>query len=547
MLTDARTISKDEIISADVAVVGAGVSGMSMALEFADAPFSTCLIESGGLKPDKIHQSLNWGENVGLPYYPLDTTRARMYGGTTHFWKIKLPDSGMGARVQPMDAIDFEEREWVPHSGWPFDKAHLDPFYERANGVCGIGPYNYDPAFWTSDGRSVMPFAGTRVRTSIFQFTDRKEFHLRHGEKIKNAENIKTLLHANVTDIRTDESGRNVTGLQVDCLDGNRFLVQAQLYILALGGIETPRLLLSSNGTLNKGIGNQHDLVGRFFMEHPHLWSGSFIPATLKISHDTFLYQLHRKGGVPILAKIALSEETMRMEQLVNYCVSIHPDYRLSYKYYLSGDSAAVASFRELREAWGKRKIPPDFLRHLRSVITDTGAIRRAAYRKLRGKFKHEFSRFEQLAVYSLNHMSEQIPNPDSRVVLSEKTDTFGMRRANLNWQLSPLDIYTITRAQEIISSELQLSGLGRLNIQSRRDAVPHNIHGGWHHMGTTRMHPDPRKGVVDQNCRVHGMSNLFIAGASVFPTGGVANPVLTTIAMVLRLADHLKHIIADK
>ncbi len=546
MLIDARTIPANEVIQSDVVVVGAGISGLTLGIEFAGAPFSVCFVESGGLKADKKTQSLYHGENVGLPYYPLDTTRTRMYGGTSHFWHIKLPESGMGVRLRPMDAIDFQKREWISYSGWPFDKAHLDSFYERAHTICRIGPYNYDTRFWVDNDKPTMPFIGSRAETSIFQFADRQVFYGLHGEILKKAENIKTLLHANVTDIQTDPFGGHVTGLQVDCLNGNRFQLKARVVILALGGIETPRLLLTSNGVQKNGLGNQHDLVGRFFMEHPHLWSGHFIPATLAVSNATALYNIHRTKDTPIMAKLGLSQETLRQERLANYCVSIHPDYRLSHKYYISGNSVAVSSFRKLRATLAKGQIPKDILQNLDHIITGSGAIGRAAFRKLRGKFKNEFCRSKQIVVYRLNHMSEQTPNPDSRVILSGETDMLGIRRANLDWQLSPLDLHTITRAQEILSSELQSSGIGILNIKTHSDALPPEIHGGWHHMGTTRMHDDPRQGVVDSNCNVHGISNLFIAGASVFPTGGVANPVLTTIAVVLRLADHIKLRIAD-
>lgn len=541
MLIDARTIDRGAVVRTDVAVVGAGVCGMTLGLAFAGAPFSTCLIESGGLKPDKKTQSLYWGENAGLPYYPLDTARARFFGGTTHFWKIKLPDSGMAARVQPMDAIDFQTRDWIPHSGWPFDREHLVPYYERAHEICGIGPFNYDPDFWTGSAGPPLPLNSDRVRTTIFQFVDRKVFHDRHTRHIKNADTIKTLLHANVTGIQTDETGSQVAGLKVSCLDGNQFVVKAKVYVLALGGLETPRLLLNSDEVHRSGLGNAHDLVGRFFMEHPHLWSGCFVPASRQVGTATGLYQLHRKDGVAIMAKLALSEKTLRSERLANHCFSIHPDYKLTHDHYISGGSAAVDSFRRFKAHLDKRRLPPDALKLLGRTIAGAGAIARAAGRKLSGSFEKESVQAKVVPVYRLNHMSEQVPNPDSRVRLSDDTDALGMRRIALDWKLCEQDAYTITRAQEIISAELQAAGLGCLKIDTHRDAIPHTVHGGWHHMGTTRMHDDPRRGVVDRNCRVHGVSNLFIAGASVFPTGGVANPVLTTMALVLRLADHVQ------
>ena len=143
--------------------------------------------------------------------------------------------------------------------------------------------------------------------------------------------------------------------------------------------------------------------------------------------------------------------------------------------------------------------------------------------------------------VFELNHMTEQSPNPHSRVTLSDERDIFGRNRVRLDWRLTPLDMRSIIKAQEIIDQELRYAGLGRLEIELRTETPPEHLEGGWHHMGTTRMHRDPKRGVVDEHCRVHEITNLFIAGPSVFPTGGYANPVLTFVALAIRLADYIK------
>jgi choline dehydrogenase-like flavoprotein len=172
----------------------------------------------------------------------------------------------------------------------------------------------------------------------------------------------------------------------------------------------------------------------------------------------------------------------------------------------------------------------------------------RASYRTMRskaGKVYHSFRGSGDVAVFDLNHMTEQEPNPNSRVTLIDECDMLCRRRVRLHWQLSALDIRSIIRAQEIIDEEFRSAGLGKLQIMMRDETPPPHLEGGWHHMGTTRMHRDPKKGVVDEYCRVHGTSNLFIAGPSVFPTCGYANPVLTFVALAVRLADHVKKLMA--
>jgi choline dehydrogenase-like flavoprotein len=541
MFLDTRSISEDDVITADVCIIGAGVAGLTIAREFKQANFRTCIIESGGEKPDKPTQALYWGENIGLPYYPLDTARARFLGGSSHYWTVRLTEKGLGVRLRPMDPIDFEEKEWVPYSGWPFQKKHLDPYYERAQKVCQIGSYSYDPKDWVQPGlRDELPFIGDRVHTTMFQFGLRDVFFKKYAKEVKQADNITTLLHGNVIEIETNENATEVTRMRVACLEGNRFWVTAKIYILAMGAIEIPRLLLLSNKTQRSGLGNEHDLVGRFFMEHPHLWIGGFFPASVMISNTTGLYEVFGKNGTHVMGKIMLSEGALRKERILNWVTSIHPSYRLSYNHYMGHYEPGVSACRAIELSLKKGRLPENIKNHIQDALSDTQSIFRFIYRKIKGKFKRDFSRSKHITVYRLNPMVEQAPNPESRVFLGTERDALGQPRIKLNWQLTPLDTYTITRAQEILDEELRRAGLGHLVIETKKDSIPKGIHGGWHHMGTTRMHSDPKYGVVDPNCRVHGISNLYIGGASTFPTSGYANPVLTTVALVIRLADHI-------
>ena len=356
MFIDARKIPLNDSIRTDICIVGAGVAGITMAREFTAAGFRTAVIESGGLKPDKITQSLYWGENVGIPYYPLDTARARLFGGSSHFWHVKLPGRGMGVRLRPMDPIDFETREWVPYSGWPYSKSVLDPYYERAQKVCQIGPFNYDPDEWADTDRLPFNFnADGGARSTVFQFGKREIFFRQYKEELEKSSKITVYLHGNVTQIETNQNASMVTRLQVDCLEGQRFFLKAKYYVIALGAIETTRLLLLSDAVCKKGLGNQNDLVGRFFMEHPHLWSGTFVPYSLGVSNNTGFYQLHRKKGMFLLGKWTIAAGTLKKEKLANWCTSIHPDFRLSYNKYMQYDKKGVMAFQSLKREMGQK------------------------------------------------------------------------------------------------------------------------------------------------------------------------------------------------
>jgi choline dehydrogenase-like flavoprotein len=550
MIIDSRTVPDDETIKTDVCIVGAGTAGITLAKEFIDQKFRVCILESGGLKPDRETQALYQGENIGHPYYSLDSARARYFGGTTNRWHIPIGDDCSGVRMHPLDAIDFEKRNWVPFSGWPFDKSHLDPYYDKAQENCKITPAAYGVTDWENPKKTPsLPFNRDRVKTVIFKFGSRHPFLDGYATEVAQAENITTYLYSNVIEIETNETAHTITRLRVACLEGNKFWVRAKRIILAAGAIEIPRLLLSSNRTQKAGLGNQHDLVGRFFMEHPHFSSGFFVPSVPGIFKFTNLYEhIHRVNGVPIIGKLSLSEKVLRQEKLLNYVVELSP--RIALKTSLNQflypriESKSVHSYKALRFAMGQRKLPDDLGSHLRNIFSGFDDFTVTAYRNIKKRVLRVLDK-RRIRLFRLDNMTEQAPNPDSRVTLGSDRDSLGQRRVRLDWRLSDFDMESFIKSQEIVDQELRRAGLGRLYVKPIDEIPPNQITGGWHHMGTTRMHTDPKYGVVDQNCRVHGISNLFIAGPSVFPTSGFANPSLTIIALAVRLADHIKRLMA--
>ena len=305
-------------------------------------------------------------------------------------------------------------------------------------------------------------------------------------------------------------------------------------------------------------------------MEHPHIWSGEYIPSSPALLNSTGLYRVHEVGNIPIMGKLTIPHEVLRKERMLNYCVSIHPEISgsrpnvtstlpvLSWPLLTSQPQQPAAaqsqahkkrpkgveSLKALFSSMSCGRIPEDLFRHLGNVVTDMDSVAAAGYRRVQAESariikKMQISRGS--LIFKLNHMTEQSPNPNSRVTLSHERDPLGRNRVCLDWRVIPLDIRSIIRAQEIIDEELQRAHLGRLKIELTDEIPCSSLEGGWHHMGTTRMHRDPKKGVVDENCCVHDVQNLFIAGPSVFPTGGFANPVLTSVALATRLADHLK------
>jgi choline dehydrogenase-like flavoprotein len=313
--------------------------------------------------------------------------------------------------------------------------------------------------------------------------------------------------------------------------------VVARIFILAAGGIENARLLLSSNRFQAGGIGNRHDVVGRYFMDHPR-WRGGQMSFS-DIRTNSGLYDLYGTytgkiavEGTKVAGFFGISPETQRAERIANT--------RCYVKSRFLGDSpqAAVAAQILFRGLYGRgplRGRSRADLFKLARYLPQVAAI--AIGMKYHSKRLHRG--------FVLETVFEPTPLPESRVTLRPDKDALGMQRVQVDWRLGELEKYTLRRTQQILAEEIKQESAGsvKINIPPEGDAWPNTLSGCWHHMGTTRMHSDPRRGVVDANCCVHDMKNLFIAGSSVFPTAGSDMPTITIVALALRLAEHIKHI----
>lgn len=521
MLIDARALPSGHAVESDVCVVGAGPAGLTLATQLADAGVRVCVVEAGGLEPTRSSRQLASAESIGSTYYPVHTTRVKVFGGTSDHWG-KM-------RARPLDEIDFEQRPGIPHSGWPFDRAHLEPYYRRAHPICELGPYNYDVKEWLEAGAPDPLLVTGRAATFMFQLAETEGFR-RFLPKVTSTDRIRVLLHSHAAELLTEPGADKVVGLRA-LLDGGRsYIVTARHYVLAAGGLENPRLLLMSTEHAPAGLGNGNDLVGRYFAEHLRLRTGQFEPHDPGYLDSKTIYDVSKVDGVTLQANLGVPEEVLRDEQLLNstFFVERHAAVR--------GTEGARSLQVLIEAASGARPLPPRVAAHFRAVACQLPDVARAGVRRLRGTLDHDPQALLLLA------MGEQAPNRDSRVTLSRRRDRLGMPKVRLDWRLTELDHRSILRAQDILDEELRLAGVGSISHKSGQERfVEPMVRGFWHHIGTTRMHEDPRQGVTDADGRVHGVSNLYVAGSSLFPTGGYANPTLTIVALALRLADHLR------
>jgi len=527
MFVDARELPSGSILDAEICIVGGGVAGITLALEFERQGIETCVLEGGGLDFDSASQALYQGENVGIPY-DLQASRTRQLGGSSNCW---------GGWIRPFIGIDFEERDWVPNSGWPFGHAEVEPFYRRASNLVQVNDHSFEPRFWHerlhNDQVRLLELNDGSLETVVSKFSPPTRFGYAYQVSLAAARTTKVLLNANVTELATSDDAATVTGVHVATSAHKRFFVRAKRTILAAGGVENARLMLLSNKVDQRGLGNQHDVVGRYFMEHPRIRHGQMVPsgnaAAFRFYDARYTYHNPRLAvdGTSASAHVGLAEQVQRQEKLVQ-C-------RTYFRACRAGeDSDLTERFHELYNAIRWRHYQDIKLRTFATVARGSPNLMTSLlYRKLKLAAKSDYFQIESVV--------EPVPDRASRVTLSPQRDKLGLNRAELNWRVGDLEKRTHLRMLGLIKDEFEASGLGHVDLAQADTGRQLPIIGCNHHMGTTRMHADPRLGVVDQNCKVHGMHNLHIAGSSVFPTCGNDMPTLTIVALALRLADHVK------
>lgn len=513
MILDFRSLENGTLIEADVCIIGAGAAGITMAREFVGSGVRVCLAESGGLEFEPDVQDLYAGSDIGYPYAKLDIPRLRYFGGTTNHWV---------GYCAPLAWIDFQSRDWVPHSGWPIERSDLDPFYERAQPICQLGKYAYGKEIWEELAQKPHDFDPAEIELCFWQHSPPTLFGEIYRDELERSRNVHVLLHGNAVDFQTNESASLVQHVELRMLDGKTGRVKARFYVLACGGIENARLLLLSNGVEPAGLGNRHDLLGRFFMEHPHSEPG--ILATDDQAKLLEIYGHYLLDEVPFVPSFCAGQTMQEREQVLNSHAFLTT----------SSTNPGLLAFLQLWRSVRQGQMPDGLGEKVWLAVRDLDDVAWFAYERFTGQKPLYFS-----------IRSEQAPNPDSRVTLGDEMDALGQRRVRLDWRFTEIDKRSVKAMITALGAEFARLGVGRVRIMDwvldgRPDWAP-DMYGGSHHIGTTRMATEPNGGVVDANCRVHYLDNLYVAGSSVFPTGGCANPTLTIVALALRLADHLK------
>ena len=526
-ISDLRTLPAGSVITRGICIVGGGPAGLTIATEFANTHHDVLVIESGSrAREDQFSTSLNEIESLGVPRVnPQRKVRNRVLGGTSHTWS---------GRCTPMDAIDFEQRPWVPCSGWPLRQQELGPYLERAARHLGLIPMNYDQAALLKELALVDRFNGSDgsdLQTVFWQFSRRSAInddYVRFGPRFArlSAKNISVLTNATVTQITTNQDGNHVSELEIRAPDGRISHIRAQFIVLAAGGIENARLLLASNRQDPHGVGNQRGWVGRCLMDHPRAVLGTFEPGAIpKVQTEFGMYR--HPSGAKVMRGVTLTPEVQRRERLLN-CVAWTTQH--------VADDDAWRALRSIGRANGS-----DRKALARVVLSHSDQIVKGLWNKfVRGRPLPR--RLEQL---NLDALIEQVPDRDSRVLLSNtRRDALGTPIAAIDWHIGETERMTAIRLGHTVNDALASAGLPAATLAPWvRDKRPEDavFFDPAHPSGTTRMAENEFEGVVDRDGKVFGIDNLFVAGSSVFSTSGHANPTLMLVALSLRLADKLR------
>ena len=508
------TNAPDEL-QADVCVVGSGPAGMTAALELERRGVGCVLLESGKLEPSVDHTLMNEVEQVGIQTDVSTHNRMRALGGTSNLW--------LGV-CRPLDPVDFERRSWIPQSGWPIESSDLEPYYARAHRILGLPAPDYDLQSLQSrgvdpgrslDDRDFYNFVFYRTNPP-FRFGEHYEEHLRSSRFID------VFVDSTVVDVETENHGQRVASVTVSTLGGRRFKVRAGRFVLAAGAVQNARLLLNSNREHQNGLGNHHDMVGRNFLQHPVLFRPRMILLDPARRAD-----LVRDGKLNTVVTTGIKPAVAGDHGLLNF----HFFFRDYTPIHRTGPATPTVGELVLRfvdqevvsRSRGMSDVP-EFLQQLRPVLAPD-APGHAAWA-------------------SLEMRPEQAPNFESRITLSEQRDAMGLRLARMDWRLTEIDQTTMRTGLKLLSNRVAWHGIGRVQSRPDQHTYPGRnaevLHGGHHHYGTARMGDSERTSVVDSDCRVHGLANLYVAGSAVFPTTGQVNPTLSIVALSSRLAEHL-------
>lgn len=496
MITDILEMGEQTKLRGQVIVLGSGIAGAEVATHLARHGRDVVLVESGREQFEPSIQAFNDVVFLGkrhreikpdsyyhqyLPPELRGVSRVRQFGGTSNVW------TGKWKYLQPSD---FDARPWLGNSSWPIHFTDLLEHYRSAAKDYGFGDLEAEAirseitslrARLAADGLKMSSFywEKTPTRTAV-----------RFGDEMRRSKNLHVVLGATATELILDASCQRVTAVVCRSLEGRELIVEGEVIIIATGAFETARLLLASNGQLPSGIGNAHDLVGRFYTDHPKHHTGTLQPGSLT---RQYAHELQYAPKPRFCICFALDDATQREQKLLEHVLYLKPIYE-----------------KPRDRLWRTLQFRP-------ACRDGNGTV----------------------AAYRVKFVTEQVPHQSSRIKLGTECDALGQRKLEVDWCFTDQDQYSIAKTLQLLTKRFAKVGLGTFDFGDEPPRLE-NMTDAAHQMGTTRMASRPEEGVVDPNCRVFGTDNLYVASSAVFPTGPSYSPTFTILALARRLGQHL-------
>lgn len=543
MIINASDLTEPICRDATVCILGSGAAGITLACELIDANFKVLLVEAGGHKESRSRQDFYRGD-ARHPHPPADEFRRVLFGGTTRVW---------GGRCVPLDEIDFESREHVPHSGWPIPYREIAGYYPRALQYCDAGEFDFAASSAIPHAaETIAGLDGGRVLDLdlIERYSLPTDFARRYGSRIRRSTNVTAILNARCTRLVKAAGEDRIRTVEITTPNGSRHEIAAAVFVVALGGIESTRMLLASHPATG-GLGNRYDRLGRFYACHIEATVGRLVPNGAPVAFD---FERTREG-VYCRRKIRFSADAQREHRLLNTAFRLHfPSYSdashesavLSTIYLAK--STILPEYRKILQQDAAYCVISPNSEHRRNIRRDPTALAKFAFdwifRRKLARRKLPYTLIGNAdGSYPLEFNCEQTPLESSRITLLDEFDADGIPRVNIDWRCADDDLVAVGRAFDLLRATMAASGRCRLDFDAdllgQRLAAGAPV--GGHHIGTARMGANEHDGVVDSNLAVFGISNLYVASSAVFPTGGHANPTLSIVALAIRLGRHLR------
>lgn len=512
MLDDLNNYKKSFVKKAQVAVIGSGPAGLTLARALSSQGLDVIIISSGNSGYDRRNQELYDGKIIdNIQSIPLSASRLRMFGGTSNHWT---------GHCGPFDDIDFYARDFLPNSGWPISSSELQKYYKEAQKILELGKYDYNELVFENSPifKNLGPFKKSILKQNPFRFgPEWRDF-------FKKSKRVYVLENANLTKLVTNSNGTRISELIVKNLDGQSCKIICKQIVLACGGVENARILLNSN------LSERLPCIGRFYAFHPRV-IGAELHLAKPISKNNN-FQWHQIDESTKKQFIRYSSEYQLSQKQPNYAMNLMNSYRKKSPEF----QAALRLRNRLQGNSDKGDISDDLL----TVISNFGG--------LISEYKAHRS-FGEIDTLNLMTYVDPIPNYSNKIMLNNDKDELGMKKCTVFWKPSEDDIDYTYEFNVKFAEMVGLNGIGRVKInpmlrdQSTYIKLVQNSSGGGHQMGTTRISDSNDSGVVNHNLKVHGIDNLFCAGSSVFPTYSWVNPTMTIVALSIRLANHLSAI----